>query len=80
MVAAEEKIRVIEQILETDDVALLHTIDSLLHRPALADYPLEPMSEATFMAKIDQAEEAALRGEVTSQEEVRQLIASWGRK
>lgn len=80
MVAAEAKIRVIGRILETDSADLLRDIESLLHQPTLADYKPEPMGHAAFMAKIERAEEAARRGEVTPHEDVRQLIATWGRR
>lgn len=80
MVAAEDKIRVIERILETDNADLLRDIESLLHQPTLADYKPEPMNHATFMAKIERAEEAARRREVTPHESVRQLIATWGQR
>lgn len=80
MIAAEDKIRVIERILETDSVDLLRDIESLLYQPTLADYRPEPISHGEFVAKIERAEEAARRGEVTSHDEVRKLIKAWSRQ
>lgn len=77
MIAAEEKIRVIEQILEINDADLLRAVEGLLQHPALADYKPSPMSREAFLARIEEAEAAADRGEVTAHEDVRQLIASW---
>lgn len=70
MIAAEDKIRVIERILETDDTNLLRDIESLLHQPTLFDYQSEPMSQAAFITKIAQAEAVAQRGEVIAHEDV----------
>ena len=80
MITAEEKIRVIERILETDNAYLLRDIESLLHQPTIADYTFEPMTQAAFIHKVEQAEEAARRGEVTSHDNVRKLVATWSRK
>ncbi|GAB4051319.1 hypothetical protein [Spirosoma foliorum] len=80
MTAAEEKIKVIEKVLETNDALLLREIASLLYTPSLTDYPSQPMSQETFLAKIERAEEAARRGEVTDHEDVKKLIATWGKK
>lgn len=80
MIGAEDKIRVIERILETDSADLLRDIESLLHQPTLADYKPESMSQAEFAAKIERAEEAARRGEITPHDEIRKLIKEWARK
>lgn len=80
MTAAEEKIKVIEKILETEDTYLLREIASLLHEPSLADYPIQPMSKDTFLAKIERSEEAARRGEATDHEQVKKLIATWSNR
>lgn len=79
MTAAEEKIKVIEKVLETDDALLLREIASLLHTPALTDYP-QPMRQDVFLAKIERAEEAFRKGEVTNHEDVKRLIATWSNK
>ena len=80
MTAAEEKIKVIEKVLETNDALLLREIASLLYTPSLTDYPSQPMSQEAFLAKIERAEEATRRGEVTDHEDVKKLIATWGKK
>ncbi|GAB3491079.1 hypothetical protein GCM10027341_03620 [Spirosoma knui] len=80
MTAAEEKIKVIEKILETDDALLLREIASLLHTPALTDYANPPMSRDAFMAKIERAEHAYQNGAVTDHEDVKRLIATWSKK
>ena len=80
MTAAEEKIKVIEKILKTDDTLLLREIASLLHTPALTDYPSQPMNQETFLAKIERAEKAYRQGEVTDHEDVKSLIATWSKK
>lgn len=80
MTAAEEKIKVIEKVLETDDTYLLREIASLLHKPSLTDYPGQPMSQETFLAKIERAEEAAHKGEITDHEQVKKLITTWSNK
>ena len=80
MTAAEEKIKVIEKVLETDDAYLLREIASLLHTPSLTDYPSQPMSREAFFAKIERAEEAARIGEVTDHEQVKKIIAKWSNK
>lgn len=59
MTAAEERIKVIEKVLETDDAYRLREIASLLHTPSVSYYPTQPMSKEVFLAKIERAEEAA---------------------
>ncbi|CAN5554588.1 hypothetical protein BH09BAC4_BH09BAC4_09860 [soil metagenome] len=80
MTAAEEKIKVIEKVLETDDAYLLREIASLLHTPSLTDYPTQPLSKEAFLAKIERAEEAARKGEVTDHEAVKKLITTRSNK
>ena len=80
MIGAETKIRVIERILETDDANLLRDIESLLHQPLLTDYAPVTMTQAQLLAKVEQAEQAAQRGEVTPHEAVRGLMATWKHK
>ena len=80
MTIAEDKIRVIEKVLETEDTFLLREISSLLSIPSLTDYSSSPMSLDTFYAKIDQAEIAYQAGEVTDHEAVKQKIATWRNK
>ena len=80
MTAAEEKIKVIEKVLETDDTLLLREIASLLHTPALTDYPNQPMSQEALKTKVERAEEAYRNGEVTDHEDVKNIIATWSRK
>lgn len=80
MTVAEDKIRVIEQVLAMDDAFLLREISSLLSIPALTDYTESPMSMDAFQAKIDRAEAAFEAGETTGHEDVKQIIASWRRK
>ncbi len=80
MTAAEEKIKVIEKVLETDDALLLREIASLLHKPALTDYPSQPMSKEAFLVKIERAEEAYRNGLVTNHEDVKNLITTWSNK
>ncbi|QIP16101.1 hypothetical protein G8759_27425 [Spirosoma aureum] len=80
MTVAEEKIKVIEKVLETDDAHLLREVASLLNIPSLSDYPGQPMSMENFLGKIERAEEAARQGEVTDHEDVKKLIATWSKK
>lgn len=76
MTAAEEKIKVIERVLETDDALLLRKIASLLHMPSLTDYLHQPLSREAFMGRINQAEEAIQKGEITSHNDVKKLIST----
>ena len=80
MTSAEEKIRVIEKVLETDDTYLLREIASLLHTPALADYAPQSMTQAELVAKVDHAEDAYQKGEVTDHEDVKKRIVTWSNK
>ena len=80
MTAAEEKIKVIEKVLETNDALLLREIASLLHTPALTDYLIQPMSWEAFLAKIKRAEKAYQNGEVTDHDDVKKLIATWSNR
>lgn len=73
MTADEEKIKVIEKVLEADDALLLREITSLLHTPALTDYPNQPMSRDELMAKIERTEAAYRMGE-SSQRSVEPLF------
>ncbi len=79
MTAAEEKIKVIEKVLETDDTSLLREIASLLNTPSLTDYP-KPMSEEKLLVKIERSEEALRKGEVVDQEDVKKIIATWSNR
>lgn len=80
MTAAEEKIKVIEKVLETDDALLLREIASLLNTPALTDYVSQSITQNELLAKINRAEEAVLKNEATDHDDVRKLIAMWSKK
>ena len=80
MTAAEEKIKVIEKVLETDDALLLREIASLLNTPALTDYVSQPIDQNELLIRINRAEEAAQKGEVMDHDDVRKLIATWSKK
>lgn len=80
MTAAEEKIKVIEKVLETDDALLLREIASLLNTPALTDYVSQSITQNELLDTINRAEEAALKGEVTDHEQVKKLITTWSKK
>lgn len=80
MIVSEEKIRVIEKVLETNDARLLREIASLLYTPFLNDYPNQPMSREAFLARINQAEEAIQKGQVTTHDDVKEIISTWSNK
>lgn len=77
MTAAEEKIRVIEKVLETEDAWLLREIASLLHTPALADYAPQSMTQNELLDKVDRAEKAYQHGEVTDHKDVKKAVVTW---
>lgn len=74
MTDAEERIRVIEKVIETDDAFLLHKVASLLHTSTLADCAPQTMSHEAFIAKIGRAETAYQNGEVTDHEDVTRTV------
>jgi len=76
MTAAEEKIKVIEKVLETDDTFLLREVASLLHTPTLTDYTPQTMSHKDFSAKINRTETAYQNGEVTDHKDVTRKVLS----
>ncbi len=76
MTVAEEKIKVITKVLETDDTLLLREIASLLYTPALTDYPNQPMSQEVVLAKVQRAETVYRHGEVTDHEDVKRFFVS----
>ncbi|UCH95211.1 MAG: hypothetical protein JSV88_33890 [Candidatus Aminicenantes bacterium] len=74
-----EKLLLIEHLLKIQDEVLLHRIKAFIEnmmkkRPAV---DLEPMSLETFYSRIEDSEEALERGDIITQNELREEIKRW---
>jgi len=74
-----EKLWLIEHLLKIQDEALLHRIKAFIEK-MMGRKPgddLEPMSLETFYSRIEDSEEALERGDVITQNELREEIKTW---
>ena len=74
-----EKLWLIENLLKIQDEVLLHRIkafiENLLGKKPAVD--LEPMSLKTFYSRIEDSEAALERGDIITQNELREEIKTW---
>lgn len=74
-----DKLWLIEHLIKIQDEALLHRIkafiENIIRRKQEED--LEPMSIETFYSRIEESEQALQRGEVITQDELREEIKTW---
>ncbi len=77
---AEDKLRIIEEILATDDADVLREIKLLLNRSAFSNSDVKPMSIVAFNEKFDRAEQAIRQGDVMTSDDVRVQAKSWAKK
>ena len=74
-----DKLWLIEHLIKIQDEVLLHRIkafiENIIRRKQEED--LKPMSIETFYSRIEESEQALQRGEVITQDELREEIKTW---
>jgi hypothetical protein len=74
-----DKLWLIEHLIKIQDEVLLHRIkafiENIIRRKQEED--LKPMSIETFYSRIEESEQALQRGEVITQDELREEIKAW---
>lgn len=74
-----DKLWLIEHLIKIQDEVLLHRIkafiENIIRRKQEKD--LKPMSIETFYSRIEESEQALQRGEVITQDELREEIKTW---
>ena len=74
-----DKLWLIEHLIKIQDEVLLHRIkafiENIIRRKQEED--LKPMSIETFYSRIEESEQALQRGEVITQDELREEINRW---
>ena len=74
-----EKLWLIEQLLKIQDEVLLHQLKTLIENVYRQRHKenMEPMPLETFYARIEESEEALERGEIITQDDLREEIETW---
>ncbi len=74
-----EKLWLIEHLVKSRDKPLLHQIKTLIenHISQYQKEALEPMSLEEFHARMEKSEKAYQRGDVTTQDQLREEIKRW---
>lgn len=75
-----DKLWLIEHLIKIQDEVLLHRIKAFIEniiRRKQEEEDLEPMSIETFYSRIEESEQALQRGEVITQDELREEIKTW---
>jgi hypothetical protein len=76
-----EKLWLIEYLLKIQDEVLLHRIKTLIENMINREYEqaeaVEPMTLEAFHKRIEESEKALQRGEIITQEGLREEIKTW---
>jgi hypothetical protein len=75
-----DKLWLIEHLIKIQDEVLLHRIKAFIEniiRRKQEEEDLKPMSIETFYSRIEESEQALRRGEVITQDELREEIKTW---
>lgn len=77
-----EKLWLIEHVLKMQDEVLLHRLKTLIENLSRKkeEYNLEPMSLETFYARIEESEKAMDRGEIITQDELKEEVKTWKKR
>jgi hypothetical protein len=77
-----EKLWLIEHVLKMQDEVLLHRLKTLIENLIIKgeEYNLEPMSLETFYARIEESEKAMNRGEIITQDELKEEVKTWKKR
>jgi transcriptional regulator of NAD metabolism len=74
-----DKLWLIEHLIKIQDEVLLHRIKAFIENiiRTKQEEDLKPMSLETFYSRIEESEQALQRGEVITQDELREEIKTW---
>ena len=76
-----EKLWLIEYLLKIQDEVLLHRIKTLIENMINREHEqaeaVEPMTLEAFYKRIEESEKALQRGEIITQENLREEIKTW---
>ncbi|MCP5106474.1 MAG: hypothetical protein GY950_24025 [bacterium] len=74
-----EKLWLIEQLLKIQDEVLLHQLKNLIETMyrKKEEEKFKPMPLDTFYARIEESEKALERGEIITQDDLREEIKTW---
>ena len=77
-----EKLWLIEHVLKMQDEVLLHRLKTLIENLSIKGegYNLEPMSLETFYARIEESEKAMNRGEIITQDDLKEEVKTWKKR
>ena len=77
-----EKLWLIERLIKIQDEVILHRVKTLIESMSRKEYEenIEPMSLDTFYGRIEESENALQKGEVITQEKLREEIKTWEKK
>lgn len=74
-----EKLRLIEYLLKIQDEVLLYRIKTFIENASKSDPEgnLEPMSLESFYERIEASDQALQKGDVITQDKLREEIKTW---